>query len=227
MKMKKICISIIEDEQLIAELLVRHFENDSEIEVLATHKNGNSFVKYLQEEKPIPNIILLDLKMEGMDGMDVINHLKAEKSKIKIIVLSSYYKSNLVGYMLKTGVNAFLPKSTSSKDLRNIIINVYDNDFFFKSEQIDALKQQINNKLPKPKLNNTDDLTAREIDVLNLICQQLTTHEIADKLFISKRTVEGHRTNLLLKADVKNTAGLIIWAIKNEVIDVSQVLLGF
>lgn len=225
--MKKICISIIEDEQLIAELLVRHFENDSEIEVLATHKNGNSFVKYLQEEKPIPNIILLDLKMEGMDGMDVINHLKAEKSKIKIIVLSSYYKSNLVGYMLKTGVNAFLPKSTSSKDLRNIIINVYDNDFFFKSEQIDALKQQINNKLPKPKLNNTDDLTAREIDVLNLICQQLTTHEIADKLFISKRTVEGHRTNLLLKADVKNTAGLIIWAIKNEVIDVSQVLLGF
>ncbi len=127
-----------------------------------------------------------------------------------------------MGYMLKLGVNAFIPKGVSPEELLEIIEDVTKKDYFFMNDQIDELRKQLSSKIPKPKLIEEDQLSVREKEVLSLICQQKTAQEISEILFLSKRTIEGHRTNLLLKTGAKNTAGLVIYAIQNKIVDPTE-----
>jgi DNA-binding NarL/FixJ family response regulator len=219
---KTIKITLIDDEGLITDLLDNYFKNDPLISVEGIYNNGKLFFEDLNNGTIQPEIILLDLKMKEMNGMEVTSILKENFPTIKIIIMSSYYKTSFMGFMLKSGVNAFIPKGISLEKLSDIIREVSKNDFYFMKEHVEIMKQQISSKVPQPKFSEKDKLTARELEVLNLICLQYTTQEIADKLFITVRTVEGHRSNLLLKSGVKNMAGLIIWAVQNELIDIND-----
>ena len=128
--------------------------------------------------------------------------------------------------MLKTGVNAFIPKGISPDKLHNIITEVAEKDYFFMDDQIEVLRKQLSPKLPQPIVDEEIQLSDREKEVLNLICQQKTAKDISKIMYISKGTVDGHRTNLLLKTGAKNTAGLVIYAIQNKIIDpVEQIIL--
>lgn len=215
-------IALVDDEALITDLLGNYFEQDSLISVEGVYNKGELFFKALDDQSIHPEIVLLDLKMKEMNGMEVTALLKENYPEIKIIIMSSYYKTSFMGFMLKSGVNAFIPKGTSLDKLSTIIREVSKNDFYFMKEHVEIMKQQISSKVPQPKFTEKEKLTSRELEVLNLICLQHTTQEIADKLFITVRTVEGHRSNLLLKSGVKNMAGLIIWAVQNELIDIND-----
>jgi DNA-binding NarL/FixJ family response regulator len=219
---KTIRLTLIADEGLITDLLDNYFKNDPLISVEGIYNNGKLFFEDLNNGIIQPEIILLDLKMKEMNGMEVTSILKENFPTIKIIIMSSYYKTSFMGFMLKSGVNAFIPKGISLEKLSAIIREVSKNDFFFMKEHVEIMKQQISSKVPQPKFSEKDKLTSRELEVLNLICLQHTTQEIADKLFVTVRTVEGHRSNLLLKSGVKNMAGLIIWAVQNELIDIND-----
>ena len=217
--MTKIKLAIVDDEGLIVELLANFFAKLENIEVSLTAGSGEEFLKKLDKTTKPPNIVLLDLRMKKMDGMETLTILKQKFPNIKTIIMSSYYKKNLMGYMLKLGVNAFIPKGISPEQLLEIIIAVNEKDYFFMNEQIEELRKQLSDKIPKPKIIQEEKLSIREQEILSLICEQKTAQEISELLFISKRTVEGHRTNLLLKTGAKNTAGLVIYAIQNKIID--------
>lgn len=225
MKKEIIEVGIVDDETLIVELLESFITKLDDMTVCLTANSGNELMKLLENSKQHPEIILLDLRMQGKDGIEVSLDLKAKYPDIKIIVISSYYKVSFTGYMLKTGVNAFIPKGVSPTDLSQIIRTVMDVGYYFTDEQMDILKNQISSKSPKPTFVPIDNLSDRELDVLKLICQQLTAGEIADKLFITRRTVEGHKSNMMQKAGVKNVAGLVIYAVQNGLVDPHEYLI--
>lgn len=222
--MNKINIAIVDDEELIVELLYSYFQNTENINVGITAFSGDVLLKKLSLAKELPQLILLDLRMKQMNGMETIAVLKKEFPEIKTIIMSTYYKKNLMGYMLKSGVNAFIPKGISLEKLINIIHEVIEKDYFFMEEQIEVLRKQLAPKIPQPVLNECEELTDREKEVLSLICKQKTAKEISELIHISKRTVEGHRTNLLIKTGAKNSAGLVIYAVQNKIIDPSKEL---
>lgn len=215
-------LAIVDDEQLIVKLLEGFFTQQAETEVVLSAFSGEDFLEQLAKFPNKIDVLLLDLRMKDLDGIEVTNLLKEQYPDIHVIVISSHYKKSFIGYMLKTGVSAFLPKGILPQQLLEIIKTVYQEGYYFLPEQVEVMRTQIAPKAPKPKFSLKTTFTAREKEILELICQQKTAQEIADKLFITKRTVEGHKNNLLSKIGVKNTAGLIIYAIKEKIVDVNS-----
>jgi len=215
-------LAIVDDEQLIVKLLEGFFAQQTGINVIYSAFSGESFLEQLTTFAPQLDVVLLDLRMKELNGIEVTNLLKEQYPDIHVIVISSHYKKSFVGYMLKTGVSAFLPKGVLPQQLLEVIKTVYQTGYYFLPEQVEVMRTQIAPKAPKPKFSLETTFTAREKEVLELICQQKTAQEIANALFITKRTVEGHKNKLLSKIGVKNTAGLIIYAIKEKIVDVDS-----
>lgn len=220
--MNMIKLTIVEDDKLLLELISKFLQEQETIEVMGTYESGVDFLADLQREDMVPDLLLLDLKMAEKNGVEIATELQSSYAGIKIIVLSSHYKPNYTGFMLKLGVAAFIPKGISMEKLVEVISEVHEKDFYFLPEQVQFMRQQVSSKSPAPNLESQSSLTKRELEVLKLICQEKTAQEISEILFISKRTVEGHRNNLLLKTEAKNTAGLVIYAARNHLISVDD-----
>ena len=167
--------------------------------------------------------MVLDLNMKGINGVEVTEFLKKNYPSIRVILMTSHYKRSFMGFMLKTGVSAFIPKGISPVQLLEIIKEVYDKGFYFMDDQLGVLREQISHKSPKPTLIEKNKLTEREVEVLKLICFQKTAKEIGAKLFITPRTVEGHKNNLFIKTEARNIAGLVIYAIQNNYIEPNEI----
>lgn len=222
MEHSKIKIGIVDDDLLFVQLLKNYIESNENYQVVLTSTGGNQF---LDEEGPAPDILILDLRMANGDGLEVMTALSKKESETKIIVLSSFYRRSFMGQMLKMGAHAFLSKEIELEELLVVINTVYNTGHYFSNEQIDVMRTQFSNKLPEFHAFSKNELTDREIDVLRLVCQQLSTKEIADSLFISPKTVETHKTNLMIKTGVKNMAGLVIYAVQNNIIDAHEIVL--
>lgn len=223
--MNNINIAVVDDDQLVVQLLTDFLQQEDEFNVVLIANRGHSFLEQLEEVEKIPDLVLLDLRMDDADGLKTIDELTVRYPQLKIIVLSSYYKASSIGYMLKLGVDAFIPKETDQEDLIYIIQEVYNKNHFFTSEQVAALRNEINHKIPKQYAEAKDALSCRELDVLQFICQQLRVSEIAERLFVSTKTIEIHKSNLILKTGAKNTTGLIIYALENKLVDVNDIML--
>ena len=220
--MDNITITITDDDALIVSLLQGYLQSIEGIDVLFTANSGEELLDSLTTAQTLPKIVLLDLKMAGMDGIEVTQELKDRYPEIKVIVISSHYQKMFMGFMLKTGVSAFLPKGISPVQLVDIIRIVDKQGYYFKDDQLETLREQIPAKAPRPVLQDEELLSDREIDVLKLICQQKTAKEIGDQLFITQRTAEGHKNNLFAKTGAKNIAGLVIFAIQQGIIKVDE-----
>ncbi|RZJ74100.1 MAG: response regulator transcription factor [Flavobacterium sp.] len=219
--MDKIAIAITDDDALIVSLLQGYLDGRNGIEVLFTAGSGEELLDILSKAVHLPEVLLLDLKMSGIDGVAVTENIKTNYPDIKVIVISSHYQKTFMGFMLKTGVSAFLPKGISPVELVDIISVVSKQGYYFREDQMDALREQIPAKAPRPALND-DSISEREVEVLRLICQQKTAKEIGDMLNVAQRTVEGHKNNLFAKTGAKNIAGLVIYAIQNQIIDANE-----
>lgn len=220
--MENITITITDDDALIVSLLQGYLQSIDGLDVVLTANSGEELLEALITAPVKPHIALMDLKMAGMDGVEVTQQLKDNYPEIKVIVISSHYQKLFMGFMLKTGVAAFLPKGISPVELVDIIRTVHRQGYYFKDDQIAVLRDQIPAKVPKPVLQEDELLSEREIDVLKLICQQKTAKEIGDLLYITQRTTEGHKNNLFAKTGAKNIAGLVIYAIQQGIIRVDE-----
>jgi DNA-binding NarL/FixJ family response regulator len=220
--MSNITLAITDDDALIVSLLQGYLQNSGDMDVIFTANSGPELIDKLKAAQELPQILLLDLKMEGMDGIAVSEYLKANYPDIKIIVVSSHYQKSFMGFMLKAGVSAFLPKGVMPAELAEVIRAVAKQGFYFKPEQLDALRGQIAPKAPRPVLQDENAISEREVEVLRLICQQKTAKEIGDILYITQRTAEGHKNNLFVKTGAKNIAGLVIYAIQQGIINVDE-----
>ncbi|WP_160114800.1 response regulator transcription factor [Aquimarina sp. AU474] len=222
--MNTIKIALVEDDKLVANLLKDYLDNIDGFLVISVSYGGNSFLETLKTDN-IPDIVLSDLRMKNGTGKDVIDVLSKEYPAIKSIIISSHYQPNYLGYMFKSGANAFIPKEIDKKDLVNVIRNVYQAGHYLDMEQMEVLRKQIASNTPIIPTDAIDELTPRELDVLKLLCYQLTAKEIGEKLFVSKKTVETHKSNLLSKTGAKNIAGLIIFAAQNKLIELDKIIL--
>ncbi len=176
--------------------------------------NGADFVDLLKHEKP--DLVFLDISMPVMDGSEAAEKALSLYPDLKIIVLSMYGDYDYFARMSKLGVKGYLLKSADFKEVEMAIDAVLDNRCYYAPELVQIIVHQQDEKMSHETLS---DLSEREIEVLLEICNGLSSQEIADKLFISKRTVEKHRANLMLKTDCANSASLVMYAVKNGLLD--------
>ncbi|WP_312769607.1 response regulator transcription factor [Epilithonimonas sp.] len=217
---EKIKIVLVDDEQLILEGIKMLLSAQTNISVDHTATSGKDILEHLEKTNAddFPDIAMVDVQMQPMDGFELVEILKKNYPDLKIIILSSHYKSSVLGYMIKLGVSAFLPKNSDKKTFIEAIEAVDQNGMFFTKEDHEMLLSYMNAPSRKKSLfENDETLTNREIDVVKLICQEKTNHEIADILFLSPRTVESHRQRILDKIGAKNTVGIVIYAVINNI----------
>ncbi|MEM6717685.1 MAG: response regulator transcription factor [Bacteroidota bacterium] len=216
-------IGIVDDDKLFTQLLSRFINAQEEMEVVYTANNGDTFLTDYQEQSL--DILLLDLRMDEGSGLFVLRELQKHSEELRVIVLSTYYRRSFMGQMLKLGASAFLSKDVDENLLIEVIKTVYKKGHYFTKDQLEIMRLQLSKKVPEFTDHSKESLTTRETEILKLLCQQCTTKEIGERLFISPKTVETHKTNLLLKTGVKNTAGLIIYAIQNKIVSPDELLL--
>lgn len=228
MNEKKIKVIIADDEILFRQGLIFLLKKESNIEIIFDASNGKELIDYIQNITEFPDIILMDLNMPETNGVEATKLIHEIIPQIKIIALTSYNTKPFILNMIQSGACAFLKKNTAPSDLIHTILEVEKKGFFYNTEVMEAIHQSMVE--PKRKMLSTFDenyISKREKEVLELVCHQFSTSEIADKLFISPRTVEGHRNNLLLKTESKNTAGLVVYAIQNHIVDMDDFKKGF
>ena len=212
-------VAIVDDHKLFREGIRFLLSQMKGIDVVFEVASGNDLLEQLPDYQV--DIVLLDLEMDDMDGVDTIQQLKPDYPDLGIIVLTMHSETKMMAYLMELGANSYLLKDTEPEVLEKAIHMVKEEGFYFTPTVSHAMLKGIQDKTrKKPVLKNNVTLTSREVEVLELICQEYTAKEIADKLFISPRTAEGHRRHLIEKLGVKNTAGLIVRAIKEEIVEV-------
>jgi len=214
---KTIKIILADDEELFRKGILFLLEREKNIEVIFEAANGLELIEYLKQNDNYPDIIMMDLKMPLLNGVEATRIIHKEFPVVKIIALTSYNTKSFIANMIDVGASSYLVKSASPKSMIATINQVFKKGFYYDELVLQVIQENILSKSGKSKFNE-DYLTNREREVLELICQQYSTNEISEKLFISSRTVEGHRNNLLLKTESKNIAGLVVYAIQNKII---------
>lgn len=210
-------VALVDDEVLFRKGISFLLQKEKNVEVLFEASNGEELISHLNNNETKPDIIIMDLKMPILNGVEATKIIRKFFPEIKIIALTSYDTKAFVINMIQVGAVAYIIKNTTPKDLINTIKEVACKGFYYNEAILRTLKDTIlTTKNSKINLE-TSFLSPREIEILQLICNQKTTAEIAEKLFLSPRTVEGHRNNLLLKTESRNIAGLVVYAIQNEI----------
>lgn len=221
--MSKIKIAIVDDDLLIVALISEYLNASELFEVVFQTVDGIQFLDYIKSKPAaFPDVVMVDLKMHSISGLDLIAQLRALTHAIKIMVVSSHYQENSIRFMMDQGVVAFLPKGIAPIKLKDAIQAVAEQGFYWDEQQKKALGRLLQIKSVKPLTQVMEDLTAREMEVLKYLCFQKTAKEIGELLFISQRTVEGHKSNLLIKLDVKNVMGLVVFALQNNIVDLDE-----
>ena len=220
---KSIKIAIADDELLFLQGLKAILENESDFEVVITANNGKDLIEKLKSLYTKPDVVITDLKMPELNGVETTKIIRKEFPDIKIIALTSYFSKPFILNMISLGAVAYLAKNSTPTLMVTTIREVYHKGFFYDEQVLNYVHESISN--PKASLIKSnfdaDYFTKRELEVLELICKQDTSKDIAEKLFISKRTVESHRNSLLLKSESKNIAGLVIFALKNKLVNIN------
>ena len=210
-------IALVDDEVLFRKGIAFLLQREANIEIVFESSNGEELISKLQENDNTPDIIIMDLKMPVLNGVEATKIIRKSFPQIKIIALTSYDSKSFIANMIQVGAVAYLIKNTTPKDLIKTINEVYTKGFYYNESVLKTIQETIvSSKNSKGSLE-TSFLSPREIEILQLICQQKTTTEIAEHLFLSPRTVEGHRNNLLLKTESRNIAGLVVYTIQNEI----------
>ena len=213
-----ISVLLAEDHTIVRKGLRSLLDNEPNIKVMGEAANGKEAIRILEEGTKV-NLIVADLNMPGMPGNEFIKYLKSNFPSLKIIILSMSDNDKHVSEAFRAGADCYLLKNVSKDELIFAIRHVMAGGQYICAE----LSLRMFAKLSSQELAQTDadaftDFTKRELEVLKLIAEGYTNNEIADKLFTSRRTVEGHRQSLIEKTGVSNSAALIMHAFRNGII---------
>ena len=216
--MKKIKIAIADDYKIFREGLKVSLSQDDNLLFLLESENGEELLKAIETRQP--DVIIMDLKMPIMDGMEATQLVRKKYPAIKILVVSMYEDDKFIIHLMEIGANGYLLKNAEPDEIRKAIYAVHENGYYFNDLVNKALlkKLVLKNNI-KPSFNENVDLTERELEVLKLICEEKTAAEIAKQIFLSPRSVEGIRQRLIEKIGVRNTAGIVMFAVKNGLTD--------
>lgn len=204
-------IALADDQQLFRKGLAMLLRDMAGARVVLECANGQELLTALTDT-PV-DVVLLDLEMPVMNGVETMGRIRKDFPAVKVIVLSSHEEDKFVIQLMELGANGYMLKTAAPDEIDMAIRSVAENGYYF-SDRIGHVKLHglVKDKRVKPVFNEIDPLSERELEVLRGICSELTTAEIAEKLFVSPRTVDFHRNNLLLKTGARNAAGLVVYA---------------
>jgi DNA-binding NarL/FixJ family response regulator len=211
-------IIIVEDHTLFREGLKSLLAANPEFTVVAEYANGKDFIENLYTHQA--DLVLIDIEMPFMNGIEATSEAKIKNPSLRFIALSMYSDQKYYYEMIKAGVSGFVLKEATTDELEKAIYDVMNEQSYFSPSLLQQVVMNIPKLEEKQKLIKKLDLTDREIDVMNLICKGMTNNEISKNLFISVKTVETHKTRLLKKTGAKNSTGLILFALKNKLIEI-------
>jgi DNA-binding NarL/FixJ family response regulator len=207
-------IIIADDHELMRKSLPILLKKQDEIEIVDDAENGQELLEKVRQHEP--DVVVTDIQMPIMDGIKATKKIKEEFPHIKVLALTMFNEDHLIVDMLEAGAKGYLLKNTTQHELMEAIKAVYNGGTHFCNSTSEKLKNMIvQSKFNPYKKSPKVELTPREIEVMRLICQQMKNTDIADKMCISVRTVEGYREKIFEKTGSKTLAGITIFAIKN------------
>jgi len=215
--MKKITVLLVDDHSMIR-FGLKSFLEDDNMEVVGEAKNGVEALSLLESIKP--DVLVTDIMMPEIDGIELATQVTKNYPSLPILALSMINENHHIKKMLNAGAKGYVLKDCSQKELIEAINTVSKGKSYYTEEVTQIIMDGLLSK-PKRKERTVSDIsiTERELEVLNLICKEKTNTEIADVLFVSTRTVEAHKRNLIDKTGCKNVAGLVLYAIERNLFD--------
>lgn len=216
---EKIKIGLVDDQLLFRKGLRALIEDYKHIDIKLEAANGIEFFEELKKITEDIDVLILDVEMPEMDGLEVLKILQIKSPRIKTLVLTMHNEDELIYGLVKLGAKGFLPKNADIEEVIDAIDTLFINELYFSEEISKILIKNVVKKVD-PKLTYTlSPLTEREKEIIKLICNEKSSKEIADALFISTRTVNSHKANIFEKTKAKNSAGLVIYAMRNGIIN--------
>lgn len=217
--MKTIRIVLADDHQIFRDGIKALLSDEQHIDVIAEASNGEELLSLLKAVKP--DVLVLDISMPKISGIELTKTISEAYPEIRILILSMHKNNDFVVNAMINGAKGYLPKDTSRKELLDAINTIYHGEEYLgKLISTNILKSYIGKTHSGNEHFKEDQLTSREKDIIRLVGKGLANKEIADRLFISIRTVDSHKNHIMNKLKIKSTAELIIYGIKNKIIDI-------
>jgi len=213
-------VAIADDHKIFRSGVINTLIPYENIHFIFEADDGQHLLDLMDQQQP--DVILMDLKMPNLDGIEATVKVKAKYPDVKVIILTMYEDDNFIVHLVENGANAYLLKNAEPEEIYEAICTTFDKGFYFNENVNLALLKKVLHKTKqqiKPTLKNEVQLNDRELEVLKLICNEQNTQEISEQVFLSPRTVEGIRQKLLEKLNVKNSVGIVLYAFRNGLIE--------
>ena len=210
-------VAIADDHALFRAGVKTALSVKKDVELIAEADNGMQLLNLLKHVEP--DVILLDIQMPIMDGIQTLPEIRKVHPHVKVIILSMHNDHSMISKLMEIGANSYLTKNSDSETIYQAIKTCYESEFFFNELTNKALLTGLRTKRPEIGAPADINLTEKELTVLKLMCEEKTTKEIADIVDISPRTVEAIRDKLKTKTGAKSMAGLVMYAVKNGIIE--------
>jgi len=210
----KYSVVVVDDHTLLSQAIEGMVNTFSKFKVLYTCKNGKEVVgKFSESPKNIPDIVLMDVNMPIMNGIETTEWVVEHHQQVHVMALSVEDANNTILQMLKAGAVGYLLKDTRKEVLERALLEMMDNGFYHTRNVTTLLLDSVSGKNSKNNISFKDN----ELIFMKLACSELTYKEIAEKMFLSPKTIDGYRDSLFTKLNVRNRVGLVMYAIKNKI----------
>ncbi len=206
-------IALVDDQPLFRAGIAALLKEYEDLTVVLQASNGKDLIEQLKRNTP--HVVLLDIEMPEMNGVETLLYLQKHHKDIKVIMLTLHNEEEFIFDLMTKGANGFLPKDKSVEEVVNAIYSVVQTGIYYSRETNEAMMNGSKGLVRAPHIQSFSD---KEIEIIKMICKERTNKEIADVIGISPRTVEKYRASILGKTGTKNTAGMIMYAIKHKII---------
>ncbi len=206
-------VIIVDDHNLFGQSLKGLIKSFADFEVLEVLENGQELVEYFNAGKPLPDILLLDIRMPVMNGFETMEWIRLNYSDQKVLALTMEDDEEIIIKMIKAGCRGYLLKDIEPDEFLFALNCVSESGYYLNEESSLAM-------CSKEKEKPEDKLSQRELEFLNLACSELTYKQVADEMNLSPKTIDGYRESLFNKLDVRSRVGMVLYAVKNNIVEV-------
>ena len=210
-------IALVDDHTLFRRGLKMLLSSNPDFDVVADVGSGEEFLAIVEQVRP--DVVFMDYAMTGLNGAQTTERVLQLYPDMKVITLSMFGENSYYSHMMSVGAKGFLLKDSDFSEVAEAVYTVMDGGSYFSASLLESISQTMRSVHAAAEVHDADVLSEREVEILVGICQGLSTQEIADRLYISKRTVDKHRANILEKSGCKNTAAMVVYAIRNNLVE--------
>ena len=211
-------VAIADDHKIFRDGIKMALSGKDYLRIIWEAEDGKDLVHKMKIK--LPDVLLMDIRMPEMDGVNAISLLRKEYEQVKIIVLTMYDDQEMIAKMMEMGANAYLTKTSDPEEIYNAILSCMNDDFYFNDLVNKAVMLKLQTKkTARPFYPNPIKMSEKELKILKLIAEDKTTEEISKEVFLSPRTIETIRQNMKTKVGAKTIAGLVMYAMRNKLIE--------